>query len=337
MAGCPKRGINRLGSQKWLSTAQLFTVAHLPLYVASNPLVKMQTPVPTFDLTKVIFRQYNELYTTRRLQEIQFAEITKGENAMQAYGPGFAQVYNKRWTSFARQVAPFLLKFYGDTPLAQSNRFVLDLCCGTGQLALYFLERGYQLVGLDLSPAMLHYARENTQRYLETGQARFVQADATNFTLEERFGLVVSTFDALNHLPDLQALQDCFACVAAVSDGYFVFDLNTRTGLRRWNSIEVDDSREDMTIVNHGIYDMDSTRAWMKVTGFVRNADGLYERFEQTAYNTVFAMQDVQAALLATGWQDVYFAHLQDLKTPLADPEQEGRVFVVARKDMGDL
>lgn len=251
---------------------------------------------------------------------------------MQAYGPGFAQVYNKRWTSFARQVAPFLLKFYADTPLAQRNRLVLDLCCGTGQLALYFLERGYQLVGVDLSPAMLHYARENTQHYLETGQARFAEADATKFTLAERFGLVVSTFDAINHLPDLQALHACFACVAAVSEGYFVFDLNTRTGLRRWNSIEVDDSREDMTIVNHGIYDIDSARAWMKVTGFVRNADDLYERFEQTAYNTVFAMQDVQAALLATGWQDVYFAHLQDLNTPLADPEQEGRVFVVARK-----
>lgn len=251
---------------------------------------------------------------------------------MQAYGDGFARVYNKRWVSFARQVSPFLLEFYAGLPLAQSNRLVLDLCCGTGQLAVYFLERGYQVIGLDLSAAMLHYACENTQRFIDSGQARFVQADATDFTLEERFGLVVSTFDALNHLSDLQALQHCFGCVAAVTDGYFIFDLNTRMGLRRWNSIEVDDSREDMTIVNHGIYDVTSERAWMKVTGFVRNADGLYERFEQTAYNTVFAMDAVKVALLATGWQHVYFARLQDLKTPLEDPEAEGRVFVVAQK-----
>jgi SAM-dependent methyltransferase len=251
---------------------------------------------------------------------------------MQAYGPGFAQVYNKRWINFARQVAPYLLDFYAQTDQASSHRSVLDLCCGTGQVARYFLEREYQVVGLDLSAAMLHYARENTQPYLVSGQARFVQADATNFTLPDRFGLVISTFDALNHLPDLTALRQCFAAVAAVCDGYFLFDLNTRVGLRRWNSIEVDDSRDDMTIVNHGIYDVTSDRAWLKVTGFVRNGEGLYERFEQTVYNTIFAMSDVKTLLLETGWRDAYFARRQDLKTPLTDPEQEGRVFIVAQK-----
>jgi SAM-dependent methyltransferase len=251
---------------------------------------------------------------------------------MQAYGPGFAQVYNKRWINFARQVAPYLLDFYAQTDQASSHRSVLDLCCGTGQVARYFLEREYQVVGLDLSAAMLHYARENTQPYLVSRQARFVQADATNFTLPDRFGLVISTFDALNHLPDLTALRQCFAAVAAVCDGYFLFDLNTRVGLRRWNSIEVDDSRDDMTIVNHGIYDVTSDRAWLKVTGFVRNGEGLYERFEQTVYNTIFAMSDVKTLLLETGWRDAYFARRQDLKTPLTDPEQEGRVFIVAQK-----
>jgi SAM-dependent methyltransferase len=251
---------------------------------------------------------------------------------MQAYGPGFAQVYNKRWINFARQVAPYLLDFYAQTDQASSHRSVLDLCCGTGQVARYFLEREYQVVGLDLSAAMLHYARENTQPYLVSGQARFVQADATNFTLPDRFGLVISTFDALNHLPDLTALRQCFAAVAAVCDGYFLFDLNTRVGLRRWNSIEVDDSRDDMTIVNHGIYDVTSDRAWLKVTGFVRNGEGLYERFEQTVYNTIFAMSDVKTLLLETGWREVYFARRQDLQTPLTDPEQEGRVFIVAQK-----
>jgi len=251
---------------------------------------------------------------------------------MQAYGPGFAQVYNQRWVGFARKVAPFLLDFYAGTTPRPSQQSILDLCCGTGQLAVYFLERGYEVVGLDLSEAMLHYARANAQRYIARGQAQFVNADATNFVLNERFGLVISTFDALNHLPDLQALENCFRCAAAVADGYFIFDLNTRMGLRRWNNIEIDDSHEDMTIVNHGIYDLSGERAWMKVTGFVRNAAGLYERFEQTAYNTVFAMTAVKDALLAAGWQTVYFARFQDLKTPIADPEQESRVFLVASK-----
>jgi hypothetical protein len=68
------------------------------------------------------------------------------------------------------------------------------------------------------------------------------------------------------------------------------------------------------------------------VTGFVRNGEGLYERFEQTVYNTIFAMSDVKTLLLETGWRDAYFARRQDLQTPLTDPEQEGRVFIVAQK-----
>jgi hypothetical protein len=42
-------------------------------------------------------------------------------------------------------------------------------------------------------------------------------------------------------------------------------------------------------------------------------------------------MCDVKTALEATGWQAIYFALLQDLKTPLAEPEEHGRVFVVAK------
>ena len=66
------------------------------------------------------------------------------------------------------------------------------------------------------------------------------KGDASDFTLGERFGLVVSTFDSLNHLENESALRKCFQCAHAVSNGYFIFDLNTRNGLRRWNNIQVE-------------------------------------------------------------------------------------------------
>lgn len=251
---------------------------------------------------------------------------------MQAYGPGFARAYNLRWAGFARQVAPLILDFYAATPVGQQNKAVLDLCCGTGQLAVHFLEKGYRVVGLDLSTAMLDLARENARPYIEAGQAAFVQGDAANFTLEERFGLVVSTFDSLNHLEDEGALRRCFQCVHAVSEGYFIFDLNTRRGLRRWNSIYVDDGDDEAFIVTRGIYDGHSDKAWTRISGFLRLANGLYERFEETAFNTVFEMEQVRAALQDVGWREVYFAQAHDLRTPLNDPEALGRVFVVARR-----
>ena len=50
--------------------------------------------------------------------------------------------------------------------------------------------------------------------------------------------------------------------------------------------------------------------------GFVRMPNGLYERFEETVFNTVFEMERVKKALLDVGWKNVYFARIQDLKTP---------------------
>ena len=108
---------------------------------------------------------------------------------MQGYGATFARVYNLLWVDFARTVAPRILDFYarGDTSTTQQT--LLDLCCGTGQLSLYFLERGYTVTGLDLSDAMLDQARANTSMFIQAGQAKFVQADAAHFTLDDQFRL----------------------------------------------------------------------------------------------------------------------------------------------------
>jgi SAM-dependent methyltransferase len=252
---------------------------------------------------------------------------------MQAYGPTFARVYNEKWVDFARHVAPLIRTFYESTPVGQQDRSLLDLCCGTGQLAQHFLEHGYRVTGIDLSEYMLTYARQNNAPYIERGQASFLQADAADFTLDEQFGLIVSTFDALNHLPDDGALCGCFASVypLLLPQGVFIFDLNTRTGLTRWNAINVRDMPDHM-IVDRGIYDGQGNRAWVKITGFVRTESGLYERFEETAYNTVFDLAWVRDTLYRTGWRSVYFARIDDLGLPIPDPEAENRAFVIAVK-----
>ena len=40
----------------------------------------------------------------------------------------------------------------------------------------------------------------------------------------------------------------------------------------------------------------------------------------------------MRGALLDAGWRSAYFARLDDLGTPLAEPEAEGRVFAVAAR-----
>jgi SAM-dependent methyltransferase len=251
---------------------------------------------------------------------------------MQSYNPGFARIYNTHWIDFAERVAPLIRTFYEHTPIGQTDHTLLDVCCGTGQLAHHFLEHGYHVTGIDLSPPMLAYARDNNAPYVEHGQARFIQADAVDLNIEGIFGLAVSTFDALNHLPGGEALRACFESVYSLlrPQGFFIFDLNTRAGLHRWNGINVRDLG-DALIIDRGIYDETEGQAWIKITGFMRLEDGRYERFDQTAYNMAYDLDWVRDTLCEVGFRSAYYARADDLSMPLVDAEAQKRVFFVAR------
>jgi SAM-dependent methyltransferase len=247
------------------------------------------------------------------------------------YGRVFAHVYELRWGHFAERVAPHLIRFYQSKPVAERTANVLDLGCGTGHLAAMLLDAGYHVTGLDRSRFMLEVARKKLGIHLESGRATFVEANAASFELDPKFGLVVSTFDTLNHLPDLDALENCArsARAAVVEGGWFVFDLNTRRGLDRWRGISVQDI-EDTFVVTHELFDTGDTHAVTRLTGFLRGEDGRYERFDERISNTVFEVADVFDRLRAAGWKEPYAARLESLDEAMEEPETLGRVFVVA-------
>ncbi len=125
---------------------------------------------------------------------------------MQDYGDTFAKVYDEEWSGFSERFAPAFLDFLGD----RGDRTLLDLCCGTGRLALRFLERGWKVTALDRSEAMLGRVRGNAAGWSLDGSLTIVRADAASFALPRRHAAALSLYDALNHLPDKAALAGCF-------------------------------------------------------------------------------------------------------------------------------
>jgi SAM-dependent methyltransferase len=65
---------------------------------------------------------------------------------------------------------------------------VLEVACGTGRVAVRLAEDGIDVVGLDLSPAMLSIAQE---KRAGMDNVRWVQADMRAFELSELFGLAI--------------------------------------------------------------------------------------------------------------------------------------------------
>jgi SAM-dependent methyltransferase len=252
------------------------------------------------------------------------------EEFKQAYGPAFARAYNDHFTFFADRVAPRIIQFFQRCDLVKNApKTVLDVCCGTGQLASRFLEAGYAVTGIDLSPHMLELARVNNAKAVVEGVARFRLEDAASFSLDSQVTYAVSSFDSLNHLPTAEALGDCFRCVHKTLDtpGVFVYDLNTPSGLERWNGINIQD-REEITLIDRGVYS-GGRRAIKSITGFVRKDDGAYERFSVKAYNTVFSSEEVLSLLSKAGFTDSYAAREGDLETAVSDPDALPRAFFV--------
>jgi ubiquinone/menaquinone biosynthesis C-methylase UbiE len=65
---------------------------------------------------------------------------------------------------------------------------VLEMACGTGRVATRLAQDGIDVVGLDLSPAMLSVAREKS---VGTSNVRWVLGDMRSFELDEIFGLAL--------------------------------------------------------------------------------------------------------------------------------------------------
>lgn len=96
-------------------------------------------------------------------------------------------------TRAARRLQPIL-----DRP----DALVLDLCCGTGDLALTFARAGKaRIVGADFSHAMLVRARQkaSTPTYLNERSLSFTEADALRLPFADRsFDLVAAAFGFRN-------------------------------------------------------------------------------------------------------------------------------------------
>jgi predicted TPR repeat methyltransferase len=106
---------------------------------------------------------------------------------------------------------------------AEGVRSVLDLCCGTGLLAGELVARGYRVVGVDASEAMLALARERLGP-----DVALCLMTLPDLAVEGVFDAAVCTFDGLNYLTPGELRQTMSAVAGCLRPaGWFVFDLHT--------------------------------------------------------------------------------------------------------------
>ncbi|MFZ8834662.1 MAG: class I SAM-dependent DNA methyltransferase, partial [Candidatus Caldipriscus sp.] len=122
---------------------------------------------------------------------------------------------------------------------------VLEVGCGTGNLTKHLSDMGFKVVGLDSSEDMVRVARRKLP------DVEFFVADVREFSLDEKFDAVVSTFDSLNNILEDEEMLKAFINIRRHlrDGGVFIFDLNTPYAMQTiWNEAVF------VKVLRNGIY-----------------------------------------------------------------------------------
>ncbi len=104
------------------------------------------------------------------------------------------------------------------------NARILDAACGTGLSTFPMARMGYDVTGIDISPAMLAPAREKAAA--EDLRVKFDVGDMRDMNCKEIFKAVISMHSGLDYILELEALQRAFLNTRRLLEpgGLFAFD-----------------------------------------------------------------------------------------------------------------
>ena len=213
-----------------------------------------------------------------------------------------------------------------------------DLACGSGSLSEALARLGYDVIGVDNSPAMLSAAME---KKLKSGlPIQYLCQDMRELDMFGTIDVTVCMLDSLNHLETLTDWQTVFEKVSlfAQPGGLFLFDMNTLYKHRNVLADQVfvfDTEKVFCTWENHLLEDNATVEE--QLTFFERDGDCWY-RSEELITERAFPVQTIEGLVRIAGLELV--AEF-DADTGLDTPEQLSpvtetteRILFVCRKPL---
>jgi len=130
-----------------------------------------------------------------------------------------AEVYEAMYKSFINYKEEYeLYESLIEPNIAEKT--ILEIGCGTGNLANHFLNAGFKYTGMDISTKMLSIAK------LKVPNCNFIQGDMRDFSLEEPVNSCIITARTISYLITNKEIGNTFQSIHKnlTKDGILCFD-----------------------------------------------------------------------------------------------------------------
>ena len=231
-----------------------------------------------------------------------------------------------------------LIKKYGvskpeqnaEDALTSEKNLVVDLGCGTGTLTELIYEKGYDMIGVDVSESMLNIAMEKREK--SGAQILYLLQDMRELELYSTVGTVISVCDSINYILEEEELLETFSLVNnyLYPGGIFIFDFNTDYKYREViGDTTIAENRESCSFIWENYYDEEECINQYDVTIFVQEEEELFRRFTETHFQRGYTPKQIENLLEQAGMELVTMLDADTNENVVAQSE---RILVVARE-----
>ena len=253
---------------------------------------------------------------------------------MSSYG-SIASIYDNinaeiDYSSWADFIEKCFRKYLENKP-----ELVLDLACGTGSMTFALAERGYDMIGADMSEDMLTEAMDKAYDKGIQG-ILFLKQDMRCFELYGTVGAIVCCLDSVNYLIEDGDLEKCFKCAHNYldPDGLFIFDVNTPYkfeniyGNNHYIFEDKNSFGENAYCGWQNEYDEETKLCNFYLSVFTEDEDGRFSREDEVQTERCFSHEELVENLEKSGFEVLGFFGDYSFSMPQSDCE---RWYVIAR------
>jgi SAM-dependent methyltransferase len=225
---------------------------------------------------------------------------------MESYKTDLAYIHDTGFGDFAKNSAPGLLQLLNKSGI--KDGLVIDLGCGSGIWAAELSRHGYDVLGVDISPAMIDIARKRVPK-AEFRTGSLLKAALRNCVAVTSLGECLNyLFDETNNINQLRQL---FRRVysALQPGGLFIFDIaepGRGKGPRQKHRVGI-----DWAVLVEVDEDTRTRRLTRRIISF-RKSGSLFRREEEVHHLQLYKRSEILKELRAAGFRARTLDHYGD-------------------------